>query len=217
METLKTVSLADQIFQVLEQNILDGTYPRDAVFTETQLSNMLGVSRTPIREAIRRLQQANIVKASGKGIVIGGVDLQDMYDIYDIRMRIEGLAASWAAMRINDDGISALKEALDLEEFYTQHHDPDHLKLVDTQFHEIIYRCCGSEMLESMLTDLHRRIQVYRKLSLQDSNRANTAFAEHKKIFEAIKNHDAAAAEALVSQHILNARNSIDNKERKPN
>lgn len=210
----KSISLADRVFDELEEDILNGKYKEGDILTENKLSELLGVSRTPVREAIRKLEQENIVRSSGKGVVVLGVNLQDMSDIYEIRLRTEGLASRWAATRITEEGISKLREALDLEDFYTSRHDADHLKSTDTTFHGTIYNNCGSEMLESMLINLHRKIQSYRKASLQDFIRAEEAFEEHKKIFNAILSKDEDAAEKYTAEHIINARNSIFSKEK---
>ena len=93
----RTVSLAEQVFDRLENEILSGKFPRGAVMTEMNLVSELGVSRTPIREAIHRLEQEHIIETTTKGILILGVTKKDLRDIFEIRMRIEGLAAAEAA------------------------------------------------------------------------------------------------------------------------
>ena len=127
MNDQRSFSLADRVFETLEQNILEGVYPPGEILTETALSQQLGVSRTPIREAIRRLQQENMVRSCGKGIQILGIDLQDLSDIYEIRIRIEGLAARWCAQRISEEGLKNLRDTLDLEDFYTLRGDAKEL------------------------------------------------------------------------------------------
>lgn len=213
MNDQRSFSLADRVFETLEENILNGVYSPGEILTETALSLELGVSRTPIREAIRRLQQENMVKSSGKGIQILGIDLRDLSDIYEIRIRIEGLAARWAAKRISEEGLKKLRDTLDLEDFYTLRGDAEHLKAMDTEFHSEIYRNCGSEMLESMLSDLHRRIGQYRQRSLGELERARAASAEHRQIFDAIAAKDEDAAEALTTEHIRKAKDNITKKE----
>ena len=93
----KAVSLADQIFEKLENDILIGEYARGEVLTEMKLSESLGVSRTPIREALRRLEQENIITMTSKGAVVVGISPEDIETIYEIRIRIEGYAARCAA------------------------------------------------------------------------------------------------------------------------
>ena len=93
MTGFKTVSLADQVFEKLENDIITGVYPRGEILTELKLVEALGVSRTPIREALRRLEQERLIAESGKGSVVLGITQDDLLDIMDIRQRVEGLAA----------------------------------------------------------------------------------------------------------------------------
>ena len=95
----KTVSIADQVFEILEKDILTGIYARGENLTETKLSEKLGVSRTPIREALRRLEQERLVVGTSRGMRVVGLDMSDIEDIYEIRSRVEGLAARRAAER----------------------------------------------------------------------------------------------------------------------
>ena len=97
MREHKSISIADQIFEQLERDILTGRYPRGEVLSEMRLSTELGVSRTPIREAIRRLEQEHILEESGRGMVVVGISREDMLDMSEIRVRIEGRAAARAA------------------------------------------------------------------------------------------------------------------------
>ena len=124
----KTVSLADQIFTELENNILTGVFGRGEVFTEMSLAEKLGVSRTPIREAIRRLEQERLVNVTTKGIVIMGISPKDIADMYDVRIRIEGLASKWAAKSITEEVKKQLCEVVELQEFYTAKKDADNIK-----------------------------------------------------------------------------------------
>ena len=89
----KGLSLAEQVFRTIEMNILDGTYPSGETLTEARLCADLGVSRTPVREAVRRLEQEGLMESSGKGAMVSVFSMDDIADIYEVRMRIEGLAA----------------------------------------------------------------------------------------------------------------------------
>ena len=100
MRDHKPISIADQVFEKLERDILSGKYPQGEILSELRLSGELGVSRTPIREAIRRLEQERILEDSGHGLVVIGISRQDMLDIYEIRLQLEGLAAKRAAASI---------------------------------------------------------------------------------------------------------------------
>ena len=201
----KTISLADQVFERLESDIISGKYKRGQILTELGLTEDLGVSRTPIREALQRLEQEQLIKNQSKGILVLGVSEKDLYDIYSIRFRVEGLAAAEAARYRDADGLKALEEALSLQEFYLERHDADHIQHVDAKFHEVVYEMCGSNILMSTLLPLHRKVQKYRKISFQSHTRAELSYKEHKEIYEAIRDGDPERAEQVMTEHIKNA------------
>ncbi len=205
----KTISLADQVFERLESEILTGKYQRGEILTEMRLVADLGVSRTPVREALRRLEQEHIIDITTKGIVILGVTEQDLRDIFSIRMKIEGLASHEAAIRITDEELAELRETLELQEFYVTKQDPDRIKTMDSKFHQLIYRFCGSTVLYDTLMPLHKKVQKYRKASVEDNSRAQQSAKEHRAIYEAIAAHDPALAERYTTEHITNASNHI--------
>ena len=205
----KTVSLADQVFERLENDIISGKYKRGQVLTELSLTEDLGVSRTPIREAIQLLEQEQLVVLQPKGILVVGVTEKDLCDIYSIRVRIEGFAAAEAARHHDEDGLRALSEALSLQQFYVQRHDPDHVQTMDNKFHETVYDMCGSNVLRSTLLPLHRKVQKYRRISFQSNSRAGTSFLEHQEIYDAIASGNAELAESLMTQHVKNAMDRL--------
>lgn len=207
----RTVSLADQIFEQLERNILTGVYTRGEVFTETHLSEELGVSRTPIREALRRLEQEHLIEMSTKGAVIIGISKKDISDMYEIRIRTEGLASRWAAEIISDEGKKELCDIVELQEFYTEKCDADNIKNMDSKFHETVYKLSGSTALYDTLHPLHKKVIKYRKSSVQNSSRAVQSAKEHRAICDAIVSGNADLAELLTIQHIKNARAHIEN------
>ncbi len=205
----RTVSLADQIFEQLEKNILTGAYARGEIFTEMHLSEQLGVSRTPIREALRRLEQEHLIEVSTKGAVIIGISQKDICDMYEIRIRTEGLASKWAAQTISDEGKKELSDIVELQEFYTEKNDADNIKNMDSKFHEAVYRLSGSTALYDTLYPLHKKVIKYRKASVQNSGRAHQSIKEHRAICEAIVAGNGDLAELLTIQHIKNARDNI--------
>ena len=208
----RTVSLAEQVFDRLESEILSGFYSRGEVLTEIKLVTDLGVSRTPIREALHRLEQEHIVEITPKGILVLGVTQQDLEDIFAIRLKVEGMASRMAAERITDEQIAELRETLELQEFYVPRHDADHIKVYDSKFHQLIYRFSGSSVLFDTLMPLHKKVQKYRKASVENESRAEQSAREHRAIFEAIAAHDTELADRMTYQHILNAANHIIKK-----
>ncbi len=205
----KTISLAEQVFDRLEGEILSGFYQRGEILTEMKLVSDLGVSRTPIREAIHRLEQEHIVEITQKGILVLGVTQQDLMDIFDIRERIEGIASRMAAEIITDEQLAELREVLELQEFYVPKHDADHIKIYDSKFHQLIYRFSGSSVFFDTLMPLHKKVQKYRKASVENQSRAVQSATEHRAIFEAIAEHNGPLAEERTVLHIVNAANHI--------
>jgi len=205
----KSISMADIVFERIEDAILSGEFAAGDVVSELKLCKMLDVSRTPVREALTRLRQEGLVKESGKGAIVVGVSKDDLFDIYDVRMRIEGLAVAKCASVITEEQLKELEETLELQEFYTAKNQPDSIKKLDSQFHEQIYSYCQSRTLETLLSELHRKVKRYRKTSVSNPERAVLAVKEHREIFEAIAAHNAALAEELVEKHIRNAKDSI--------
>lgn len=209
----RPISLADQVYEVLETDILSGKYSRGDILTENKLCEILGVSRTPIREALRRLEQENLIKESGKGSVVVGITEKDLDDIFTIRRQIEGLAAGLAAENCTDEEIEQLKSALELQEFYLAKHNAEEIKSMDNRFHETLYAISGSVTFYSILLSLHKKVQKYRKASIQSKSRAKESVEEHRQIFDAIVARDKEKAMLYASQHVENAYNHIIGKD----
>ena len=147
----RTISIADQVFEILERDILTGVYARGEVLTETKLSEKLGVSRTPVREALRRMEQERLVVGTSRGMRVVGLDRRDIDDIYEIRSRVEGLAARRAAERAGEEELEQLKHLLDMQEFFTLKEDGTGIIDTDNHFHEMLYRMSGSLVLHDTL------------------------------------------------------------------
>lgn len=205
----KTVSLADQVFEHLENDILSGKYQKGEILTEIRLCNELGVSRTPVREAIRRLEQEHLIEDSGKGSVVVGITEKDLKDIFLIREQLECMVASLAAENRTEEQLSELKEALELQEFYVLKSDAEHIKFMDNKFHSTLYKLSGSMCFYDTLMPLHKKIQKYRMAAVQSRSRAIASVEEHRKIFEAIAAKDSALASKYAKEHVQNAYNYI--------
>ena len=207
--THKTVSLADQVFERLESDILSGVYKRGEVLTELKLCEALGVSRTPVREAMKRLEQEHIIEDCGKGMQVLSITAEDAATIYEIRCRIEGLAAAGCARHISAEDLKAMKELVDLQAFYAERGDSDRVKTLDSEFHEMIYRCSGSTVLYDTLTPLHKKVQKFRKAAVEQRSRAEVSVAEHRAVYAAIASHDAAESERIMTAHVSSARDRL--------
>ena len=201
----KTVSLADQVFEHLETDILSGKYQRGEILTESKLSAELGVSRTPIREALRRLEQEHLIEEAPKGSVVVGISDKDLGDIFMIRMKLEGQAAAMAAQNRTDEQLESLREAVEFQEFYLEKHDADRIKSMDSRFHEMVFKMSGSAVFYDVLLPLHKKILKYRRASVSNTSRAEASVAEHRAIYEAIAASNSVLAEKLIIEHLDNA------------
>ena len=202
----RTVSLAEQVFERLETDILSGKYHPGDLLTELKLVADLGVSRTPIREALHRLEQEHVVEMTPRGILVIGVSRKDLADILEIRVRLEGLAAYLAAENITEEQLEELRETVELQEFYVPKCDADRINNMDSRFHQLIYRFSGSTSLCDTLMPLHKKVLKYRRASVENEVRSRHSSQEHRAIFEAIAAHDAPLAERRMSEHIANAK-----------
>lgn len=206
MNQFKTTSLADQVFEKLENDIIQGVYPRGEILTELKLVDQLGVSRTPIRDALRRLEQERLIEDTGKGSRVVGITEEDLEDIMNIRQRIEGLAAYYAAKNMTSEGLAELTHIVDLQDFYYDKGDAEQLRQVDEQFHDLICYLSKRTVIMDTLIPLHRKTRRYRRISMEDWSRTVNTRKEHKAIFDAMASGDADLAESLMAKHIENAK-----------
>ena len=199
------------MFTRLENDILNGRYPAGESFTESRVAAELGVSRTPVREAIRQLELEGLVTyVPNKGATVKGLSEEDIRDIGEIRMKIEGIAARRAAAVIQESQLAELRELLALEAFHTERGDPEPLMRLDSRFHEIIFQASGSRLLNRTLSSFHHYIQQARSQSLQGMVRAEKTLGEHRAILTALEDKDADRAESLMVQHVRNAMRNIN-------
>ena len=206
MRNFKSTSLADQVFEKLENDIIQGVYKRGELLTELKLVEQLGVSRTPIREALRRLEQERLIEDTGKGSRVLGITMEDLEDIMNIRQRIEGLAAYYATVNLTEDGLKELSHIVDLQEFYFSKQDKEHLRQVDDAFHDMICSLSKRSVISDTLTPLMRKTRRYRRVPIDNWERTTLTMNEHKRIFQAIASGDAKLAEELTTQHIIHAK-----------
>ena len=203
-------SLEEKVYLSLEEQIISQKLCPGESVTEMKLSRELGVSRTPVREALQRLDREGLIKLiPNKGAVVLGISEQDLMDIYKIRMRLEGLAARIAAEKRDEAFCRELRDNVELTEFYMTKGNIEKVKNLDSEFHDIIYRCCESRMLGKTLSELHRYISSYRKLSLAVSGRIDHSLSEHREIYEAIACGNTDAADALMSEHVERALENL--------
>ena len=206
MKTFHTASLADQVFEKLENDISHGVYARGEILTELKLVEQLGVSRTPIREALRRLEQERLIEDTAKGSVVLGITPDDLLDIMNIREQIECLAAYYACINMTPEGLKEMEEIVDLQDFYFSKWDTDRLRQADDRFHDIICQLSQRNVIRDTLVPLHRKTRRYRKSAIQNKDRAVLSLQEHRAIFNAMKEGDPEKAKEVMKAHIAKAK-----------
>lgn len=207
MEEYQEHSLSNRVFQKIRDNILNGTYKEQDELRENTLGKELGVSRTPVREALRQLELEGLVTiVPNKGAYVTGITTKDVKDIYMVRSMLEGLCARWATEHITEEQLDELEEIVLLSEFHMKkegHNNTEQIAILDSRFHAVLYEASNSRILSHVLTDFHRYVQMARKSSIVSEERARKSIREHKQILRAIKDKDADLAEQLANEHIL--------------
>ncbi len=207
-------SLSNQVYLHLRDAILNGTYQAGDSLVETKLAEELGVSRTPIREALRQLELEELVTAvPSRGAVVQGISPQDVDDIFVIRLLIEGQAARWAALRMGEADLKRLRETVELMDFYTVRKDYRRLAELDTEFHDLIYAGSQSRVLRHTLTSLHHHISMARLSSLQSNSRATATLDEHRAILNALEQKNADLAAELMERHVSHATTNYNTQQ----
>lgn len=202
MEELKSVSLASQVFDKLEENIITGIYSRGEILTELKLVEQLGVSRTPIREALRRLEQERLIQDCGKGSIVLGITKEDLMDIMDVRYHLEGTAVYYATKNRTERALAELLRITELQDFYYAKRDLEKLRQMDDRFHDTIYHLSGRTVILDILTSMHRKSQRYRRISIENEERLKRVVEEHRGIYDAMVAGDADLAQKRMLSHI---------------
>jgi DNA-binding GntR family transcriptional regulator len=202
--------LRELVFETLREAIINGVLKPSERLMEVQLAEELGVSRTPVREAIRKLElEGFVVMIPRKGAYVSGISLKDVADVFEIRGALEGLAAGLAAERITDEELEELERLLVRKAEVIEENDLDQLIEIDTIFHDCLYRASRNEKLVQIINNLLEQIQRFRSTSLAYPGRMREALEEHKKIVEAISERNISLSQQLAQEHIENAENSM--------
>ena len=203
-------SLRGQVFQEIREDILKGKFKENEELREATLGKELGVSRTPVREALRQLELEGLVHIiPNKGAYVTGITEKDVHDIYMMRSMLEGLCARWAAEHISEEQIQEMEEVLLLTEYHLDRGNAEQLAELDGKFHEVLYDASQSRILRHILSDFHKYVQVARKRSVKKEDRAKKSLEEHREILNALRTGDADRAEELAHIHILNVMENL--------
>ncbi len=205
--------LRDVVFNTLRQAILTGELKPGERLMEIHLANKLGVSRTPIREAIRKLELEGLVTMiPRRGAEVAQITEKSMNDVLEVRRAMDALCTELACERITTEEVKALEAACDQFIKIAATKDIRKCAQADVHFHDIIVKATGNRRLVQLINNLSEQMYRYRFEYLKDVSRYDTLIEEHKQICAAIKNRDKEAAKAAAELHIDNQAKAIINQ-----
>ena len=196
-------SLTDELVDILRDRILKGEYKIGEKIKENQIATEFKVSRTPIREAFKQLENEGLIDyIPNRGCFAKGFTRQDIEDIYAVRKALEIMAVEWAVSRISDEQIQALQEQSELMEFYTTKKDSDKVLDLNSAYHDIIYDAAGSRFMAQILRSYKEYIEQTRKVILYEQAYLEEILKEHKAVLAAIKARDVDGAKKAMAEHL---------------
>ena len=202
--------LRDIVFNTLRRAILRGELEPGERLMEIQLAEKLGVSRTPIREAIRKLELDGLVlMIPRRGAEVARISEKNLKDVLEVRRSLEELAMELACERMSDENFEELEQA---EEDFKQAIKTGNILTIvegDEAYHEVIYRCTGNDRLLQILSNLREQMYRFRLEYIKDENKRQNLLEEHEKILKALKSRDIALARSAVREHIDNQETTV--------
>ena len=205
--------LRDVVFNTLRNAILTGELSPGERLMEIKLADKLGVSRTPIREAIRKLElEGLVVNTPRKGAEVANISAEDLRDVLEVRRSLEVLAISLACEKMTEDTLTLLYENIDAFKHSIDAKATSDIASVDVTFHDIIYKSTGNNRLIQILNNISEQMYRYRFEYIKNKESWNRLVEEHMNIYEAIKNRDKDLAVKSILLHIDNQERDIRKK-----
>ncbi|ABZ83818.1 transcriptional regulator, gntr family [Heliomicrobium modesticaldum Ice1] len=202
--------LRDIVFENLREAIITGVLRPGERLMEIQLAEEMGVSRTPVREAIRKLElEGFVVMVPRKGAYVSNISVKDITDVFELRAALESLAAGLAAQRITEDETEQMERLLVKTMSCFEEDNLNDLVETDIDFHDMVYRASRNQRLVQIINNLREQLRRFRTTSLSHPGRMREAWEEHRKLVEAIADRNVPLAQSLAWEHIENAENSM--------
>ena len=202
--------LRDVVFNTLRDAILHGELLPGERLMEITLANRLGVSSTPVREAIRKLElEGLVIMVPRKGAQVAQITEKDLNDVLEVRLGLEELAMQFACERIGEPQLEQIREAALEFEQVMESDDITALAQADVKFHELIYEATKNRRLIQIINNLREQMYRYRIEYLKDGNARRTLVKEHREIYEALKERDYKKANDCMRDHIENQQKAI--------
>lgn len=202
--------LRDIVFETLRDAIINQALKPGERLMEIQLAEEMGVSRTPVREAIRKLElEGLVVMVPRKGAYVAGISMKDIHEVYELRSALESLAANLAASRITPEELEEMERQVVKEAEETESNNLSNIVTIDTTFHDLLYQAARNQRLVQFINILQEQLQRFRAASLSSPGRSKFALEEHKKIVEALAERNGKLAGKLATEHIEKAESAM--------
>jgi DNA-binding GntR family transcriptional regulator len=197
---------SERVYRRLKDMIISGELKPQTRLVELQLAAEFGVSRTPVREALKRLTADTLVVADPvRGLVVHEPEPEEIEDVYLVRDVLEGLATRLAAQRIRPEELTRMRAILDSMRQALERGDTAHVVNANMAFHDIVYRAAGNATLSRLARDLSDLVRRFSSQAFNSGPRASTVFDDHEAILRALEQHDPEAAAAASTRHLKGA------------
>ena len=202
--------LREVVYETLREAIRTGALPPGERLMEIQLAEEMGVSRTPVREAIRKLElERFVVMLPRRGTYVANLSLKDINEVFEIRAALDGLAAGLAAERITEEELELMERLLvEIAEHIEQRNNQKIVE-ADEAFHDILYRASRNERLVGIIYNLREQFTRFRSVSINYPGRLQNTLEEHRQLVEAIARREPDMAQQKAREHIENAEQTL--------
>ena len=203
-------SLGEHVFDNLKQAIIRGNIAPGEWLVESHIAQMLGISRTPVREAIHKLEREGLIERQPRGgFTVLGLDREDIEETFGIRSVLEGYAAKLATVKHQSKELKALEKKIEEFQICLKKRELDSLPEINTEFHDLLYALSKSPRLIHMINALRDQIFRFRQMILKDDKLAHISNEDHIRMLNFMRKRDAEGVEKLVRDHILRGQNEI--------
>ena len=202
--------LREVVAETLREAIATGILEPGERLMEIQLAEELGVSRTPVREAIRKLElEGFVVMIPRRGTYVADLTIKDINEVFEIRTALDVLAAGLAVERITEDELEQMERLLvEIGDLSVQG-DADKIVEADGQFHDLLYRASRNDRLVGIINNLREQITRFRSISMQYPGRIQNTVDEHRRLVEAIASRNTDLAQQIAREHMENAEQTL--------
>lgn len=191
------------VLEILREAIVSGLLRPGEKLMEAQLAEEMGISRTPVREAIRKLELEGFVQIMPRrGAVVAEFSEDDILDTFQIRRALEPLAVELAITRLSADDLTELRKILEEEAVSIETGNLESMVEKDVEFHDIIYQAAGNQRLIQIMNNLREQVSRFRFVSIGGRGRTGDVLEEHGKVLEALEKRDLAEARERIIEHI---------------